>query len=130
VQQGTWFFFFNSVMRQGNDPHGRKDFWLRYLDQVVDSIVALCPTDLQRLSLVLSSERVHHCRIVENQQVSCFMMRFRGGKEDLVVAEFSNVGRVRLFSYDSFVRNVGSMNKSEFRLKELKTEDGVIESFS
>ena len=122
-------FFFKNVMRQGSDPHGRKDFWLRYVDQVEDSVVALCPTDLQRLTLALSSEQVHHCKIVENQQVSCFMMRFRGAKEDLVVAEFSNVGRVRFFSYDSFVRNVGSMNKSEFSLKELKTEEGIIESF-
>jgi hypothetical protein len=123
-------FFFNNVMRQGSDPHGRKDFWLRYVNQVEDSVVALCPSDLQRLTLALSSEQVHHCKIIENQQVSCFMMRFRGAKEDLVVAEFSNVGRVRFFSYDSFVKNVGSMNKTEFRLKELKTEDGIIESFS
>jgi hypothetical protein len=123
-------FFFRNVMRQGSDPHGRKDFWLRYVDQVEDSVVALCPTDLQRLALALSNEQVHHCKIIENQQVSCFMMRFRGAKEGLVVAEFSNVGRVRFFSYDAFVKNVGSMNKSEFRLKELKTDEGVIESFS
>ena len=50
-------FFFKTVMRDGTDPHGRKDFWLRYVDKVVDSVVALCPTDLQRLRRSLSQER-------------------------------------------------------------------------
>jgi hypothetical protein len=122
-------FFFNNVLREENDPHGRKDFWLRYVERVEDSVVALCPTDFQRLRLVLSNEQVHHCRITDNLQVSCFIMRFRGAKEDLVVTEFSNAGKVRFISYDAFVKNVGSMNKSEFRLKELRTDDGAIASY-
>jgi hypothetical protein len=122
-------FFFKTVMRDGTDPHGRKDFWLRYVDKVVDSVVALCPTDLQRLRQSLSQERVHHCKILENQQVSCFMMRFKGSTDDLLVAEFSNVGRVRIFIYRKFIENVGDINKSEFRLKELKTDEGLVESF-
>jgi hypothetical protein len=122
-------FFFKTVMREGTDPHGRKDFWLRYVDKVVDSVVALCPTDLQRLRQSLSQERVHHCKIVENQQVSCFMMRFKGAPDDILVAEFSNVGRARIFFYRKFIENVGDINKSEFRLKELRTDEGVVESF-
>jgi hypothetical protein len=122
-------FFFKTVLRDGTDPHGRKDFWLRYVDKVVDSVVALCPTDLQRLRQSLSQERVHHCKILENQQVSCFMMRFKGSTDDILVAEFSNVGRARIFVYRKFIENVGDINKSEFRLKELKTDEGLVESF-
>jgi hypothetical protein len=122
-------FFFKTVMRDGTDPHGRKDFWLRYVDKVVDSVVALCPTDLQRLRQSLSQERVHHCKIIENQQISCFMMRFKGSSDDILVAEFSNVGRARVFLYRKFIENVGDINKGEFRMKELKTDDGLVESF-
>ena len=57
------------------------------------------------------------------------MMRFKGSTDDLLVAEFSNVGRVRIFIYRKFIENVGDINKSEFRLKELKTDEGLVESF-
>jgi len=57
------------------------------------------------------------------------MMRFKGSTEDIIVAEFSNVGRARIFFYRKFIENVGDINKSEFRLKELKTDEGLVESF-
>ena len=116
-------FFFRSVLPDGRDPHGRKDFWLRYIDQVVDSVVALCPTDLQRLHTTLASEQVHHCRIRENQAISCFLMRFRGAKEDFIVAEFSNVGKARIFYYGRFLKRIGDINRSEFHLNELKSDE-------
>jgi hypothetical protein len=123
-------FFFRSVLPEGRDPHGRKDFWLRYVDQVVDSVVALCPTDLQRLHTSLSSERVHHCKIQENQSISCFLMRFKGANEDFIVAEFSNVGKARIFYYGRFLERIGDINRNEFRLRELKSEEGLAISFS
>jgi hypothetical protein len=123
-------FFFKSVLPDGKDPHGRKDFWLRYVDQVVDSVVALCPTDLQRLRTSLSLEQVHHCRIQENQAISCFLMRFKGAKEDFIVAEFSNVGKARIFYYGRFLERIGDINRSEFRLRELKSDEGLAISFS
>lgn len=123
-------FFFRSVLPEGRDPHGRKDFWLRYVDQVVDSVVALCPTDLQRLHTSLSLERVHHCRIQENQSISCFLMRFKGANEDFIVAEFSNVGKARIFYYGRFLERIGDINRTEFRLRELKSEEGLAISFS
>jgi hypothetical protein len=123
-------FFFRSVLPEGRDPHGRKDFWLRYVDQVVDSVVALCPTDLQRLHTSLSSERVHHCKIQENQAISCFLMRFKGANEDFIVAEFSNVGKARIFYYGRFLERIGDINRNEFRLRELKSEEGLAISFS
>jgi hypothetical protein len=123
-------FFFQSVLPDGKDPHGRKNFWLRYVGQVVDSVVALCPSDLQRLRTSLSLERVHHCRIQENQAISCFLMRFKGAREDFIVAEFSNVGKARIFYHGRFLERIGDINRPEFRLRELKSDEGLAISFS
>lgn len=123
-------FFFNSVLPQGKDPHGRKDFWLNYVDQVEDSVVALCQSDHARLYLTLSKEHIQPCRASGENGVSCFMMRFRSGDEAFVVTEFSGVGKVRFFPYDSFMRNVGSLHRDEFRIKDLKTDSGLIDGIS
>ncbi len=36
-------FFFEHVLPKGRDPHGRKDFWLKYLKQVKQSRPLLVP---------------------------------------------------------------------------------------
>jgi hypothetical protein len=75
-------------------------------------------------------ERVHHCRIQENQSISCFLMRFKGANEDFIVAEFSNVGKARIFYYGRFLERIGDINRTEFRLRELKSKEGLAISFS
>jgi hypothetical protein len=123
-------FFFNSVLPQGKDPHGRKHFWLNYVDQVEDSVVALCQSDLIRLSLTLSKEHIQPCTASGENGVSCFMMRFRSGDDAFVVTEFSGSGMVRFFPFDAFVKNVGSLHKNEFKIKQLKSDSGLIEGIS
>jgi EH_Signature domain len=122
-------FFFKSVMRDREDRHGRKDFWLGYVDQAHESFVALCPADAQRLEHSLVREKIHYRRLTDSQGVSCFVMRFRGNNADLIVEEFSNVGKARIFHYKSFLENIESIDRQEFRLSELRTDEGTTESF-
>ncbi len=122
-------FFFKSVMRDREDKHGRKDFWLGYVDQAHESFVALCPADAQRLEHSLVREKIHYRRITDSQGVSCFVMRFRGNNADLIVEEFSNVGKARIFQYKAFIENIDSIDRQEFRLSELRTDEGTTESF-
>jgi EH_Signature domain len=122
-------FFFKSVMKDREDRHGRKDFWLGYVDQAHESFVALCPADAQRLEHSLVREKIHYRRIIDSQGVSCFVMRFRGNSADLIVEEFSNVGKARIFQYKSFIENIESIDRQEFRLSELRTDEGTTESF-
>lgn len=121
-------FFFNSVMKDQADKQGRKLFWLRYVSLAHESFVALCPTDAYRLRDALWREKIQYRKIVDDLEVSCFVMRFRGQSEDMVIAEFSNVGSLRIFRHQSFLKKIGSMDRLEFGLKELRNDTGAIES--
>jgi hypothetical protein len=123
-------FFFNSVMKDQADRQGRKLFWLRYISLAHESFVALCPTDAYRLRTSLWREKIQYRKIVDDQEVSCFVMRFRGQSEDMVIAEFSNVGKLRIFQYKSFLQKIGSMERQEFGLRELRNDRGALESIS
>jgi hypothetical protein len=122
-------FFFNSVMKDQADKQGRKAFWLRYVSQAHESFVALCSTDAFRLRASLWREKIKYRKFLDDQGVSCFVMRFRGYAQDIVIAEFSNVGSVRIFHHKSFIQKIGSMDRHEFGLKELRNDQGAAESF-
>jgi hypothetical protein len=123
-------FFFNSVMQDQADRQGRKLFWLRYVSLAHESFVALCPTDAYRLRAALWREKIQYRKIADDQEVSCFVMRFRGQHEDMVIAEFSNVGKLRIFRHQSFLQKIGSVDRQEFGLKELRNDMGAVESIS
>jgi len=123
-------FFFNSVMKDQADKQGRKLFWLRYVSLAHESFVALCPTDAYRLRAALWREKIQYRKIIDDQEVSCFVMRFRGQSEDMVIAEFSNVGKLRIFRHQSFLQKIGSMDRQEFGLKDLRNDRGAIEGIS
>lgn len=89
-------FFFDFVMDQTDDPHGRKKFWSRYIDQVVDCTVALAPNDAYRLQVQVR-ERISHASVTGSTDVSAFLMRFPG--TDLIVVEFSRPGNA-LYIHD------------------------------
>jgi EH_Signature domain len=122
-------FFFNSVMRDREDKHDRKSFWLEYVDKAHESFVALCPTDVHRLRSSLADEKIQYRRIMDDQGVSCFAMRFRGGGADIVITEFSKVGRVRILSYKSFIQKIRDVNRQDFLLRELRNDEGAEASF-
>jgi hypothetical protein len=82
-------FFFEHVLPDGKDPHGRKAFWLQYVPRVAMSRPLLNRGDEDRLRLTLQSlkEKVGHFGRV-NGGTSAFLLDFG----PLVVVEFSQAG--------------------------------------
>jgi hypothetical protein len=111
-------FFFDFVLPDQRDPHGRKDFWLQYVNQIQESQVALCPEDRYRLKSQVK-EQMAYTNIRDNK-VSAFLMRFNG-PPDTVAVEFSQKGNAVYF-YDAnvFKTAVGSFQQVSFRVTELK----------
>lgn len=84
-------FFFEHVLPRGNDPHGRKKFWLRYVNRISRSRSLLNWSDRYRLvrnlrEKILESTSSGH--MAEFERTSSFLLDF--GK--IVVVEFSAVG--------------------------------------
>jgi hypothetical protein len=87
-------FFFDFVIQDRRDPHGRKRFWLQYVDRVADSQVALSAEDAARLRAQASGSYAYaHTRRQPGDPpgVSAFLMRFRDAP-DLIFVEFSLPG--------------------------------------
>lgn len=112
-------FFFQTVIV--DDPHGRRDFWLRYIDLAIDSNVALSEED-QYLVRSRSRERLTFSSAAGGQGTSAFIMRFRGTEGDLICIEFSQVGNA-LYVHEAggFARAVGGIRNRQFHIaSELK----------
>jgi len=82
-------FFFEHVLPDGTDPHGRKAFWLRYVSRVLMSRPLLNRDDEVRLRVTMQSqhEQMGHCGHVRGRESSAFLLDFG----PIVVVEFSRV---------------------------------------
>lgn len=83
--------FFEHVLPRGSDPHGRKDFWLRYVKRVLKSRPLLNWRDQTRLVARMAQLRGqvgNYGRITGLADTSAFLLDF--GR--VVVVEFSQVG--------------------------------------
>jgi len=83
-------FFFEHVLPDGTDPHGRKAFWLRYVSRVLMSRPLLNRDDEVRLRVTMQSqqEQMGHRGHVRGRESSAFLLDFG----PIVVVEFSRVG--------------------------------------
>jgi hypothetical protein len=79
-------FFFQHVLPRGQDPHGRKDFWLKYVPSLKMSRPFLCDNDWYPLKGQLQTDKIEFGRINGNN--SAFILDFGS----IVVVEFSKVG--------------------------------------
>jgi hypothetical protein len=133
----SWFskqdldFFFRVALPSHQDPHGRRRFWERYLHQVVDCLVLLSSDDDRRLRSH-TTERLHYGRTIGKQDVSAFVMRFRGASE-LLIIEFSRPNNA-IYVHDAaqFERVTGSLrSRRQFSLDDhLKRKAAGTETFS
>lgn len=85
------FFFFESVLPKGEDPQGRKEFWLRYVTSIVRSRPLLRREDKERLKRDLKEkglELSHVGSMDEWSTASAFLLDFG----PLLVIEFSETG--------------------------------------
>lgn len=84
-------FFFETVLPKGTDPHGRKEFWLRYVGcRGLRSRPLLCNSDRFRLRDVLwkkGASGSHFGRLLD-EDTSAFILDFG----PIVAIEFSAVG--------------------------------------
>lgn len=83
-------FFFDHVLPNGSDPHGRKEFWLRYVSKVRRSRTLLSWADRSRLGQSVSREALRATtfgKMADFESTSSFLLDF--GK--VVVVEFSAV---------------------------------------
>jgi hypothetical protein len=82
-------FFFEHVLPEGQDPHGRKAFWLRYVSRVLMSRPLLNRDDEGRIRVTMQSlqEQIGHFGRIHGA-TSAFLLDFG----PLVVVEFSQAG--------------------------------------
>jgi hypothetical protein len=118
--------FFDHVLTNRNDPHGRKPFWLKYKGRVKRSRPLLSTLDESRwLANTATQKKRNLGRMEYVCSTSAFLLDF--GR--VVVVEFSQVGNA-VYVYDH--RDVPDLNESfwsqaRFSLNMLKQKDRCIE---
>ncbi|MBI2571455.1 MAG: SUMF1/EgtB/PvdO family nonheme iron enzyme [Candidatus Schekmanbacteria bacterium] len=102
-------FFFDHVLPDGLDWHGRKAFWLQYVDgNALLSRPLLCESDRRRLmpELGKNEEAIGHFGRIRGQQgVSAFVLDFGS----VVAIEFSKMGRCYFYDHATLVKLVGDV---------------------
>lgn len=83
-------FFFDHVMRRGQDPHGRKPFWLQYLHRVKRSRTLLSAFHVGRLKQSADKALIQRGSFGRTyaDNISAFLLDFG----NLLVVEFSEPG--------------------------------------
>jgi hypothetical protein len=81
-------FFFEHVMRRGEDHHGRKNFWLKYVRSFKQSRPLLNREDLERLRPQLNKMQYRGIHGLVADQHSAFLLDF--GR--VLVIEFNKMG--------------------------------------
>lgn len=115
LAKGDLLFFFEFVIPDRQDPHGRKPFWLQYIDQVEDSMVLLCARDRDRLPA--GSDQFRFGTVTDAGDVSAFLMRFRTMRGEVIVVEFSRPGNsIYIYQAVYFERHVGDMRTGKFAI--------------
>jgi EH signature protein len=118
--------FFDHVLTKGNDPHGRKPFWLRYKGKVKRSRPLLSAMDESRWQAnTVTRGKRNFGRMDYFCNTSAFLLDF--GR--VIVAEFSQVGNA-VYVYQH--RDVPDLNDSfwsqaRFSLNTLKQKDCCVE---
>jgi uncharacterized membrane protein YsdA (DUF1294 family) len=117
-------FFFNHVLPDNNQNRRRKDFWLRFVRQLVDFQVALSTLDRRRLIARSVNGAIPLSARVDHETTSAFLMRFRGpwGNE-IIIVEFSETGNAaHKFGAKQFEAEAGTLRSKWFRFSNLKHE--------
>jgi hypothetical protein len=112
-------FFFEAVMANTPDPHGRQAFWSRYLDsdRLVDSCVALSTADMDFLRSrgLLKRDQAYSRAVGAQDSVSAFLLRFRTSTGDVIAIEFSQAGNAAYFhDGNEFDRRMGGLHRPQF----------------
>jgi hypothetical protein len=103
--------FFESIMTDARDRHGRKPFWLRYLDSIVTSRPLLSVSDRARMTARFRGreDELKHVGSVSGQTSSAFILLF----PNVIVVEFADMGRAYCYTGERRLKLEQSMWRSE-----------------
>lgn len=92
-------FFFDHVLPDGHDPHGRKKFWLRYVNNFIARPL-LSAEDERRLRQYIDiyKDKIAHRGRIRGGINSAFILDFGS----IIVVEFSTTGRCYIFRAAEF----------------------------
>ena len=119
--------FFESIMTDARDRHGRKPFWLRYLDSIVTSRPLLSVSDRARIAGRFrgKEEELRHVGSVSGQTSSAFILLF----PNVIVVEFADMGRAYCYTGERRLKLEQAMWRSEpFGHLDLKSIHSAAES--
>lgn len=110
-------FFFDHVLTNRNDPHGRKEFWLQYAPMLQASRPVLCAEDASRLRAALGVKMPEAAVMGGDSATSAFILHF--GR--LIAVEFSAVGNaLYLYTGQDASRAIPDLWVARFWLHQLK----------
>ncbi len=113
-------FFFDIVLK-GRDPHGRRNFWLRYVDKMVASRPLL--SQVTAFS-IRGNNDVKYGRLSAGTNQASFILHFG----EIVAVEFSDVGKVYIYTRSEFEQRIPDMWTNhpirEERLKDQSLNEG------
>ena len=103
--------FFESIMTDARDRHGRKPFWLRYLDSIITSRPLLSVSDRARMAGRFRGreEELRHVGSVSGQTSSAFILLF----SNVIVVEFADMGRAYCYTGERRQRLEQAMWRAE-----------------
>ena len=122
-------FFYDKIVPTISDNQGRKEFWLRYVDKVIDFKIAVGDLDQKKINKGDYGKR-EIASLEGAPDLSAFILKFQGssGRGDFVCVEFSHSGHA-LYIYDSerFEDHIAGMNAITYRTtpgpRNLKNQD-------
>ncbi len=119
-------FFFEHVLPGGNDPHGRKEFWLRYVRRVRRSRPLLSWEDRTRLDPIVGRQALQSIAfgsMADWESTSSFLLDF--GK--IIVIEFSAVGNACYIYTDQDFNEImpDFWSQQKFEVRKLKISTSI-----
>ncbi len=120
-------FFFELLLRDRDDKHGRKSFWLQYVNNVSRSRALISRDDLRHHSVRLremEEKGRSYGELVGSKSSSAFVLDF--GR--IVVVEFSEVGNAcYIYEKEAFTELYRNFWAKEFPFTHLKNKSVVAE---
>lgn len=121
-------FFFELLMKDREDKHGRKRFWLDYVPRVVRSRALLSTEDRHthaRQLFEMERKGRTYGTLFRSAGASAFLLDF----DELVVVEFSNVGAIYIYAKREFEKIcpnfwANTIDVSALRNEKLVVRDG------
>lgn len=94
-------FFFEHVLPDSKDKHGRKDFWLKYVNVFQQTRAFLCEEDRLRLASTINrnKDKIENFGKLKGKN-SAFLLDFGS----VIAVEFSKVGAIYLYNREQFNR--------------------------